>query len=191
MSKLIRGIGFNSKGKYKPTQNGKRTKSYSVWRAMMERAYNPNYYKTQPTYKGCSIDERWHDYQVFAEWYANNKHSSQDYQLDKDLLVEGNKVYSPDTCCLVPQELNCLLTNRSNHRGDYPQGVHWDKFIGKFKAQITANSATTYLGVYDCPNEAYQVYKEYKEAHVKTKALEWQDRIADNVFQALMNWKLS
>lgn len=191
MAKLIRGIGFNSKGQYKTMENRKRTKAYSVWRAMIERACNPEFQEKYPTYKGCSINERWHDYQVFADWYVNNRRSNQDYQLDKDLLVTGNKVYSPETCCLLPQELNTLLTDRRNHRGDYPQGVHWDKFIGKFKAQITANSATTYLGIFDCPQEAHQVYKTYKEAYVKRKALEWQDRIADNAFQALMNWKLS
>ena len=76
-----------------------------------------------------------------------------------------------------------------NVRGKYPQGVCWEKDTRKYKAQMAINGKNSYLGRFDCPSEAYDFYKQAKESYVKTKALEWKDRIADNVFQALISWQ--
>lgn len=53
------------------------------------------------------------------------------------------------------------------------------------------NGVKKHLGCFTCPNEAHLAYKKAKKAHVKTKALEWQDRIARDVFDALMIWSLN
>ena len=185
------GVGFNSKGRYKVKVDGKVTAIYHVWRNMIRRCYDPKTQARRTTYIGCSVDERWHDFQDFADWCHNHKYSNMGYELDKDLLVIENKVYSPEACCFVPQELNVLLNNNSRARGEYPQGVSWDKTDRKYRAQIKTNGKATRLGAFDCPQAAYQVYKTAKEVYVKEKALEWQGRIADDVFQALMNWQLT
>lgn len=184
------GVGFNSKGKYGVRVDGKVTNIYHAWRNMIRRCYDPKTQSKRVTYVGCSVDERWHDYQAFAKWCYSHKYGGMGYELDKDLLIPENKIYSPDACCFVPQELNLLLNNNSRARGEYPQGVSWDKTDRKYRAQITTNGKSTRLGAFDCPQAAYQVYKTAKEAYVKEKALEWQDRIARDVFDALMSWEL-
>lgn len=191
MAKLIYGIGFNSKGEYKVKEGGRNTKSYSHWRNMLERCYNTKRTARNSTYIDCSIDERWHDLQDFSKWFYDHNYSNLGYQLDKDLLLPNNKIYSPDVCCFVPPEINVLLTDRRNARGRHPQGVSWHKRDEVYHAQINLNGKRRHLGYFDCPDEAYQAYKIAKEANVKRMALEWQDRIADNVFQALMNWQLT
>lgn len=190
MSKLILGVGFNSKGKYKTKIGGAYTSAYSTWRNMLRRAYCQNTRKKQPTYINCSVAERWHDFQGFAEWFENHKYSNCGYQLDKDLLILGNKIYAPDRCVFVPRQLNNLLNGCAAARGQYPQGVCFDKRRNKFQTYINIDGKREHLGYFDCPQEAYNAYKIAKEAYVKEKALEWQDRIADNVFDALMNWEL-
>ena len=191
MAKLILGVGTNSKGRHRANINGKSSVSYQAWFNMLQRAYCPKLQIKRPAYIGCSVDEIFHDYQDFAEWFENHKYSQHGYELDKDLLVPNNKVYAPDKVCFVPQQLNALLTDHAAARGQYPQGVSAHKGTGKLMARLSINGNRKYLGLFDTETEAYKAYKVAKEAYVKEKALEWQDRIADNVFEALMNWKLS
>lgn len=185
---LIHGVGVKSKGKYKTYANGRQTRVYNTWRRMIARCYCPKTQEKSPSYLGCTVDERWHNFQAFAEWYEGRKYSDMDYQLDKDILKRGNKIYSPDTCCLVPQELNGLIVSR--HTGDepYPQGVYFQRAINKFSSRISVNGRKRHLGCFLTADDAYKAYVIAKEAYVKEKALEWQDRIDTVAFEALMNW---
>lgn len=189
--KLTHGVGYNSGGKYKATIDGKVTKAYRTWCNMLRRAYCPKGHARYPTYIGCSVADEWHDFQNFAEWFENHEYSDYGYQLDKDLLLHCNKIYAPDRCVFVPSQLNKLLTDHGNARGQYKQGVSFHKQANKFQADISINGKRKGLGRFDNELDAYNVYKKAKEANVKCMALEWQDRIADNVFKALMDWKLS
>lgn len=191
MSKLFYGIGFNSKGKHKTCIDCKRSELYDIWSKMLKRCYHQETQDKHPTYIGCTVAKEWHDYQNFAEWFYNHPYSDLGYHLDKDILVANNKIYGPDTCCLIPREINNLLTSRAACRGLYPQGVSLNKPARKYTANIRINSKKVHLGMFDCPNEAHQAYKAAKEANVKRVALEWQDRIARDVFQALMSWSLN
>ena len=101
-----------------------------------------------------------------------------------------NKIYSSDTCCLVPQEINKLLISCEAARGEFPIGVFLSSNGDRYYSAIRINGKSKHLGSYKRPKEAHKNYVLAKEAHVKEKALEWQDRISDNVFQALMNWKV-
>lgn len=190
MPKLMHGIGFNSKRKHQAIVDGEKTKAYLTWYSMIQRCYDQKFKKRAPAYINCTVSDEWHDFQNFADWFYEHPHSELGYQLDKDLLVSGNKVYSADTCCLVPRELNMLLTSRAACRGAHPQGVCFDKSENKYLSSIRINGKKKNLGRFNCPDEAHQVYRTAKELHVKNKALEWQDRIACNVFQSLMNWTL-
>lgn len=191
MSKLIYGVATNTSGKYKPTVDGKGSLAYQTWKNMLMRAYCPKYQENFPTYIGCSVDSEWHEFQEFADWHYHHEYSDYGYDLDKDILLPNNKIYTPDRVCFVPTELNSLLLSNPKIRGKHKQGVCFDKSRGKFMASMKINGKFKNLGRFNSEDEAHQVYKEHKEAYVKVKALEWQDRIADNVFEALMNWKLS
>ena len=188
--KLIYGVAYNSKGIHKTRTGKKMSLAYRTWFNMIRRCYSPESKNKDPTYVGCSVSYEWHDFQKFASYFYSHPYSELGYQLDKDLLFPNNKIYSPDTCCFVPQELNSLLTDHRSARGAYPQGVYLHSLSGGFKAQINNNGKREGLGYYNSPEEAHQVYKIAKERHVKNKALEWANRIEWNVFVALMNWTL-
>lgn len=189
--KLTCGIGYNSKRAHKSFVGGKYTEAYAKWHSMFMRCYNKKIQSRQPQYIGCSVSSEWHDFQDFADWYYKNKYSGLGYQLDKDLLIPENKVYSPDTCCLIPQELNKLLTDHGSNRGVYPQGVNLHKPSGKYRSQIRIRGRKVFLGCYLCPREAHQAYVVAKEAYVKEIANEWRGQIEESVYDALMKWKLN
>lgn len=179
----IYGIGYCGDGLYNST---KHPKHYDVWRSMLKRIYNRKgeHYEY---YKDCTVDESWHNFQNFAKWFEENY--IEDFQLDKDILVKGNKVYSPETCCFVPQEINKLFTKRDSKRGDYPIGV------GKYKnssysAQITLNNSHKYIGTFNTPEEAFEAYKIAKEDYIKEVADKWRGLISSKVFEVMYSYKV-
>lgn len=117
---LIFGVGRLGQGKYKSSINGINTKSYNTWIAMLARCYDPKSLKKRPTYAGCTVCEEWLNYQNFAEWYVANYFEG--CQLDKDKKVKGNKVYSPDTCELIPAIENHELAHAKSHTLRNPDG---------------------------------------------------------------------
>ena len=190
IKRTVRGIGYNSGGNYKRTEYGKPTKVYLLWIDIFNRCYSDYQLERRPSYKGCTIDEKWHDFQNFAKWCDEHKYSGLGYQLDKDILVQGNKLYSPETCCFVPREINMLFTSAAKARGKYPQGVHYYKPLKKYKAIIRTHGNHENLGYHNTPEEAYSVYKYRKEVHVKEMADLWFGNIEPRVYKALMDWKL-
>lgn len=189
--KLICGVATNSGGKYKSRTDGKVTKSYRTWQNMLRRAYCPKYHAVKPTYADCAVSEEWLEYQEFAKWFEAHEYSNHGYELDKDLSLPDNKIYAPDRCVFVPRQLNSLLLDCGAARGDLPQGLTFRKEMNKYHVRLSVNGIRKHLGYFDTEPEAYQVYRIAKEANVKRMANHWQDRIADNVFEALMNWQLT
>ncbi len=99
MSGTVYGVGFNSGGSFKPSCNSAHTKPYSTWKSMLMRCYSEKYHAKFPSYIDCSVCDEWLDFQVFALWFTDNYKAGM--QLDKDIKVDGNKVYSPSTCLFV------------------------------------------------------------------------------------------
>ena len=104
------------------------------------------------------------------------------------LIFEGNKTYSPETCTFLPRDLNLLLTDRRNERGNLPKGVALKN--KKYQARINIEGVRQYLGVHSTPEEAFAVYKREKEKYIKEVANKWKDKIDPRVYEALMNWTI-
>ena len=183
---LIFGIGFIGAGTYKEIKNGIRTIEYNVWSNMMERCYDQKYHARYPTYEDCTVCNEWHNFQNFAEWYTSQEYYGKGYHLDKDWLVEGNKIYSPSTCVLAPKTINSLIVDNAAKRGKYPMGVVYNKKNRNFNAQININK-TVKLGVFQTAEEASKAYQKAKKNRIKEVALEWQDLIDERLFNAMMN----
>ena len=183
----VYGIGFLGEGEYSAGLNKRHTKEYVLWKNMLKRCYDNDYQEKLPTYKGCSVCKEWHNFQNFAKWFNENYYEVDDerMELDKDIFVKDNKIYSPSTCCFVPQRINKLFTKRQNKRGDLPIGLKYNK---KLKIQVscdTGNGRRKHLGYYDTETEAFQVYKEFKENYIKQVADEYKDKIPEKLYNAL------
>lgn len=100
----VLGVGFFGEGDYSAKTH---PVAYQAWRNMLVRCYCDKYQLKNPTYKGCSVDDEWHNFQNFAEWLEkNNPRNTKKLELDKDIKVDGNKVYSSETCLLVTRAEN-------------------------------------------------------------------------------------
>ena len=186
----VYGIGvFGTK--YPSRVNGAITKEYMLWIDMLKRCYSDDFKKKHPTYEGCEVSDNFKSYEYFYEW-CNEQigFGNQWWHLDKDLLIKGNKVYSEDSCVFIPKEINTLLTKSTASRGEYPIGVSWSKTSKAFVAQVGKNKGRSeYLGYFNTEIEAFNAYKQAKEAFVKEQAAKWKDKIDLRAYNALMSYE--
>jgi len=185
----VYGAGYLGDGDHKASLAGKLRPSYCSWRSVIERCYSKKNLARNPTYKGCLVHPSWLNFQVFADWYEKEPNSGNlGFDLDKDLRLGGNKVYGPDTCSFVPEQINTLLNNCGSSRGLLPQGVRASG--KKFEAILRVKGNHTYLGVYETAAIAHEVYKKAKSDNVKSMAEQWRDHIHPEVYDYLKSWTL-
>ena len=163
------GHGYLGEGKYTATENGKLKIEYIIWYDMLKRCYDPKYQEKYSTYKGCEVEEYLLDFQHMCEWLDKNYYEVPGEQmcLDKDILNKGNKIYSRETCIFVPQRINTLFIKRGKSRGDSPIGTTPNS-SGNYQVQCNNGyGKLNYLGSYLTKEEAFNVYKQYKENLIK------------------------
>lgn len=202
-SKLVLGVGINNSDyvtqRYEDlgyTGDGKRLRKrvwvcpfYECWRGMLTRCYSSVYHKKKPTYIECRVLPEWHYFMTFRAWM-----SQQDWEgkeLDKDLLMKGNKIYGPDTCVFIERKVNGFLVESTARLGQWPIGVHWDKKSSKFKAQGTSieGNKRVFLGYFDDPEEAHQAWLTFKLEQARILARQQIDpRVAKAIIERYENY---
>lgn len=127
---------------------------------MLERCYSEKTQSRQPTYIGCTVCEEWHSFTAFRVWMKQQ--DWQGKQLDKDLLIAGNKIYSPETCIFVSHAINSLLLDCGALRGEFPIGVCWHVRDKKFQSACRINGKCKHLGYFTDPHEAHRAWQTFK-----------------------------
>jgi len=192
--KSVFGVGYIANGRYTSRVNGKKTKYYTFWKGIIERCYNKSYQTKRPTYKGCTVCEEWHNFQNFGRWYDENYYEIEDKKmcLDKDILKKGNKIYSPETCVIVPDDINLLFIKNNANRGDLPIGVIQYKASKKYLAQCGISKNThhrnKYLGLFTNIEDAFIAYKNFKEYFIKKIADEYKNVIPEILYEAMYKY---
>ncbi|HRN97581.1 MAG TPA: hypothetical protein PLZ58_04005 [Candidatus Saccharibacteria bacterium] len=190
--KLVCGVG-NNDADYVTTKmetigyvNGKQKQKrvwecpyFRAWTDMLNRCYDAKTQERQPTYKGCSVAEDWLTFSNFKSWME--KQDFEGKQLDKDLLFEGNKVYSSATCVFVTRAVNLFANDRGAKRGEWLIGSDWYKPAGKFRSRC-CNPFTKkqeHLGLFTCELEAHQAWSKRKlELAHELAAIQTDPRVA-------------
>ena len=178
--RCIFGIGYLGVGNAQ-----QKTQVGYCWRGMLERCYCDRMKKIHPAYYGIStVCEEWLDFQVFAKWYNENIYQvgTERMHLDKDILVKGNKVYSPDTCLIVPQRINMLFLQKPN-KYNLPNGL-LPIANGRYSARYNGR----HIGNFDTLEEATEAHEREKRKAIKLVAEEYKEVIPDKVYQALLAW---
>lgn len=200
--KLVYGVGINDADYVVQRDetvivNGKRTRKlvwicpyYQAWKNMLNRCYSTKTQERYATYRGCSVSTEWLTFSVFKNWME--KQEWEGNHLDKDLMFEGNKVYSPETCVFVSGMVNLFTTDRGEARGEWPIGVTWYKGRSKFQSRC-CNPFTKkreFLGYFTCEHEAHKAWRKRKLELAKELATEQADeRVAKALIERYTNYK--
>jgi hypothetical protein len=187
---LIFSVGFIGDGKYKTKDGNKHFKSYVTWRNMLERSCSEEYKKKAASYRDTTVCKEWHNYQNFAAWFYENYDLDimEGWHLDKDILQKGNKIYSPETCCFVPNEVNSFFVKGKSRRGECLIGV--SRGYNKFMASCNVSKKVKNLGYFTTELEAFQIYKDFKENLALELAKKWEGKILEGVYNALINYNV-
>lgn len=167
------------------------TKEYVAWKSMLNRCYYHKIAGKNPTYKDITCCDAWLLYENFYEWLHKQENfekwtDGDKWCIDKDILIKGNKIYAPETCCLVPQNINNIFVKNKSRRGNLPIGVI--KSNDRFGAMFNQK----YLGTFDTTEEAFLAYKKEKESYVKQVAKEeyYKGNIAKQCYEAMVNYEV-
>lgn len=163
--KLVYGVGINDADYSVNTRFGKNRimcPFYSRWANMLERCYSKVYQAKQPSYIDCTVCAEWLTFSKFKEWMEGQDWNGK--QLDKDLLIDQNKHYSPSTCVFVDSSVNQFLKDRAACRGEFKIGVYYSKsrhcFISSCRNPITKKRE--FLGHFDTEEDAHLAWKKRK-----------------------------
>lgn len=166
--------------------NNYNRKIYETWQSMIERCYANN--DKWVSYIGCSVCEEWRYYSNFKVWY--DKKYINGWALDKDILIKGNKVYSPSSCCFVPQEINNLTVKQQKEKRGNTIGVFKVKNKNIYISHLSKYGKNVYLGSFNSELDAFNAYKKAKEEYIKEVADKWKDKIEPRVYEALYNYQV-
>lgn len=189
--KLLFGVGRNDAG-YVVAKNGisevngvrKRSQVwvcpyYKTWKGMLMRCYSTRYQERRPTYKDCSVSGDWLTFSNFKSWME--KQEWEGLELDKDILIKGNQVYSSDACVFVTQMVNSFTNDRGASRGKWLVGVDWRKSSKKFRAQCNNpfTGKQENLGYFTSEQEAHEAWRKRKlELAHELAAIQTDPRVA-------------
>jgi len=163
--RLVFGVGINDADyMVSPIIHGKQTRCifYTTWKHMLERCYCQKYLLKKPSYNGCKVVDEWKIFSNFKLWME-----LQDWHgnvLDKDILVPGNRIYSPERCLFVATNVNALLTG-VDRSGEYI-GVWYEKGRNRFKVSCHINGVQRQIGRFQTKNEASIAYKDAKAKEI-------------------------
>ena len=190
MVRLVQGIGLNERTRT-ATINKVMVLEYGTWKGMLKRCYCDKFKKLFPTYDGCTVSDNFKSYEYFYDWCQNQIGFGFDgYQLDKDLLMKGNKIYSESLCVFIPQEINYAIRYRLKKQSDLPIGVSINPWSGRYIASIKGEGITRHIGTYDDPHQAFLAYKAEKENQIKWLANKYKMEIDNRAYDALMKFDI-
>ena len=190
------GIGVTG-NKYPTKINRKHVAEYVAWHNIISRSYNEKDKRKNPSYQNVACCEEWLNYENFYEWLHSQENfdkwlNGKGWAVDKDILVKGNKTYSPEYCCLVPQNVNSLFVKNDAVRSELPIGVI--KSGTGFQAHCNNPFTHKYenLGTYQTTTEAFLMYKKQKEDIIKQVAQIEFDKcnITKECYDAMMNYEV-
>lgn len=132
---------------------------YKRWYGMFTRCYSTKYHERQPAYRGCYVHEDWYSFMNFKRWME-----LQDWEgnhLDKDILIEGNRLYSSDTCVFVDKKTNSFCTTSKVRTNGLPTGVY--RVGGVYRAKCgNGCGVSVELGCHSTIEEARVAVVTYK-----------------------------
>lgn len=184
--KTICNVGYIGVGVYQTGTAKKHTPEYQNWTCMIRRCYDLMLKERYSSYFGdCTVCDEWHNFQIFSKWYNDNIYQvgTERMHIDKDILIPGNRLYSPDTCLIVPQRINMLFLQKPN-KYVLPNGIK-PSSSGRYEAKYNGK----YLGVFDSIEKAAIAHDREKKNAIIKVANEYKGKIPEKLYDALLAWE--
>ena len=182
---LIYGIGDT--GGVPTKINTKHFKYYKVWFKMLRRCYGYDSFHKEH-YSECSVSEDFKSLPKFKAWCESQRgYDEYGWELDKDILVKGNKLYSPETCCFVPKEINNSFKTYSKRKVDLPQGVYLAKNGRSFYSKCSVGGKHLSSHWVSTVEEAELLYVKLKQKTVKILADKYKLQLDTRVYNSLVS----
>lgn len=172
------------------------SKEWRTWSDMLRRCYdeaqsdNPRFMM----YSDCYVADCWKLCSNFGNWAGDQKgFYEKDSRLDKDILIPNNKIYSPEACCFVPNEINMSLTLREKARGSLPLGIVGTKNKKKgvvYLVRVRRGDLPRISGNFYDLDEAKEFYIKTKLNHLSYLADKYESVLDSKVFLRLKNYQL-
>ena len=194
-AKLVCGVGVNDAGYQTQKYAGGRKNVkliwicpvYKKWKSMITRCYFKPSRQLSDAYYGVYVCKEWHSFSSFRAWIVDYSErigvdiASMD--LDKDLIINGSNVYSPETCSLVTSITNRFILDKGSCRAGFLTGV---AYAGKSKSgRVSARCSNPftgkdeYLGRFDSELEAHHAWKKRKhELACKLAEMQHDERVS-------------
>ncbi len=190
LSPQIYGLGYYGDESFTSTLSKRDSeKALEAWHTMFKRCYSEKVHVVSKSYIGCEVSTEWFNFQSFAQFYTEYKQEG--WELDKDLLVRGNKVYGPHTCVWLPRNINGYIKTNSNRRGSCFIGVKLSYLGDHYEARCRdMDGKQKMLGKFSTEAEAFDTYKIFKESVIKQKANLWKNDLDPRAYDALMNYNV-
>ena len=187
-NRTLFGVGYLGEGKHLRSVSGKgNSDTYKIWRGMLERCYSESRLDKYDSYEGCTVHPDWHNFQNFAGWYESHECYGLGYELDKDLFGSETKVYSEETCCLLPKVFNKTISYKYSSNNGNPVGCTKGKGRNTFSVQVMVARVRHYVGSYRTEEEARQAYLDAKQGLIKNLVEGWEGKLEDKVKVKLLN----
>lgn len=186
--RLVYGVGVNDASynvRYFDGDESFLCPYYQKWVDMLKRCYSKRFLLKNSSYSGCKVCDDWLVFSSFKRWMMSQQWEGK--SLDKDILVKGNKEYSPETCLFIPQQVNCFVLDNKKIRGKYKIGVSFNKQMKKFRAQIKIKGKQTHLGYFDDEESAHKAYLDAKKDLVSMMCAEEPDTVRLAILNYISN----
>lgn len=140
---------------------------YMRWKSMMQRGYSKAFKEKNPAYVDVSVCAEWHSFMTFRSWMEGQDWDGN--QLDKDMLKDGNNIYSDAACVFIPRYVNVLFTDARAARGAYPVGVCWNAKGSYFQMKCGNGDGTrTIVDCFETPEQAHSAWIIHKASVIRS-----------------------
>lgn len=183
----ICGFGINDIPEltFYKTEEGKTEliQAYKTWTGIIDRCYRPGHEVKFKAYADCSVCKEWKYFSNFKKWFDENY--IEGFDIDKDILIKGNKVYSPEACCFVPRVINLIFAKNKTRKSNLPRGVKYKKYGNRYSAEISIDNKNKLIGYFKDVDSAAEAYNQARKEYISEIADRYKNVLKPEVSKAL------
>lgn len=177
--------------------------SFKAWHNMLNRCYSYDKVDKYITYGDCEVCDHWKNFRNFDAWYITTFPEGVDikFELDKDMQIKGNRIYSPETCIWIPKKINQYINDvKGAHSVTGYKGVSpisktgIDVIEGKYEVRCAdGKGKRVYLGTVTDLEVGSKMYIEYKQSQLRLLAKEYLNKglIPEEIFDIICRHEIT